>query len=60
VIKLRNIGSENTIGLKFILFWIFSIQIMYQDVQGGHISFGGCIGPIGISFNLHLYSNLMP
>ena len=60
MIRLKNLGSENTIGLKFILLWIFSVQIMYQDIEGGHISFGGCVGPLGISFNLHLFSNLLP
>jgi|TARA_Y100001951_G_C11095425_1_gene159036 hypothetical protein len=60
MISIRNIGSENTTGFKIIVLWIFSIQGMYQEIKGGHLSFGGCIGPIGISFNLHMYDTMLP
>ena len=60
MISIRNIGSENTSGLKIIVLWIFSIQIIYQEIKGGHFSFGGCIGPLGISFNFHVYDTLLP
>jgi hypothetical protein len=60
VIRLRNISSEDTSGFKIIILWLFSIQGMYQEIQGGHFSFGFSIGPIGISMNFHLYDAIMP
>tara|TARA_R100001463_G_scaffold9313_1_gene27908 strand:- start:636 stop:818 length:183 start_codon:yes stop_codon:yes gene_type:complete len=60
VIRYRNISSEDTAGFKIIFLWFFSIQGMYQEIQGGHFSFGFNIGPIGISINFHLYNTIMP
>mgnify|MGYP003147181617 CR=1 FL=1 len=60
MIRFVNIGANRTAGFKIVLFWLFSVQIMYQEIEGEHISFGFCVGPLGISFNLHLFGNLLP
>ena len=60
MIKFADISSQGTTGFKVVLLWLFSLQIMYHEVKGDHISFGFCIGPLGISINLHLFSNLLP
>ena len=60
VIRLRNINSEDTSGFKIILLYFLSFQIMYQEYQGGHITAGISLGPIGFTFNMHVYDSWLP
>ena len=60
VIRLRNINSEDTSGFKIVLLYLLSFQIMYQEYQGGHITTGISLGPIGFTFNMHVYDNWLP
>ena len=53
MLKIKKMNSEKGRSLRFILFWLISLEFGLHDVNGMHLSGGFGVGPFEISMSFH-------